>query len=208
MAINGEQVIKKGERILTICNTGQLATAGIGTAFGVCAYSHKNGKNIHVYACETRPLLQGGRLTAWELGREGIPHTLICDSMAGFLMQQKKIDRILVGADRIARNGDFANKIGSYSLAVLAHYHQIPYHVVAPYTTIDPHCANGAEIEVEERNPDEVRGLKMGQKELLWAPASSPVYNPAFDVTPNELVTSYFLDKGIFTAENLAKAYT
>lgn len=192
----GADLIASDENILTICNTGSLATAGIGTALGVIKTAHAQGKNIHVYACETRPLLQGGRLTAWELEQCGIPYTLICDSMAATLMHQGKINRILVGADRIAVNGDFANKIGTYSLAVLAQHHHIPFHVVAPYTTIDPTCQSGNCITIEQRAADEVRGIKGSFGNILWAPKNAPVYNPAFDVTPGDLVTSYILDTG------------
>lgn len=192
----GSDLIEPGEQILTICNTGSLATAGIGTALGVIKTAHAQGKQIHVYACETRPLLQGGRLTAWELEQSGIPYTLICDSMAAMLMRQGKIDRVLVGADRIAANGDFANKIGTYSLAVLARHHQIPFHVVAPYTTIDPACPTGAEIKIEQRTPDEVRGAAGSFGKVIWSPVNAPVYNPAFDMTPADLVTSYILDTG------------
>ncbi|HEY5259075.1 MAG TPA: S-methyl-5-thioribose-1-phosphate isomerase [Rhabdochlamydiaceae bacterium] len=195
----GAELIEPGERILTICNTGSLATAGIGTALGVIRTAHAQGKNIHVYACETRPLLQGGRLTAWELEHSGIPYTLICDSMAAMLMRQGKIDRVLVGADRIAANGDFANKIGTYSLAVLAHHHNVPFHVVAPYTTIDPACPNGEAIKIEQRAPDEVRGAAGSFGKVIWSPQGAPVYNPAFDMTPANLVTTYMLDTGSWT---------
>ena len=195
----GADLIEPGEQILTICNTGSLATAGIGTALGVIKTARHQGKRIHVYVCETRPLLQGGRLTTWELEQCGIPYTLICDSMAALLMRQGKIDRILVGADRIAINGDFANKIGTYSLAILAKYHQIPFHVVAPYTTIDPDCPNGEAITIEQRAPDEVRGAAGTFGKIIWSPVSTPVYNPAFDMTPADLVTSYILDTGSWT---------
>jgi methylthioribose-1-phosphate isomerase len=196
MAEAGADLIQEGENILTICNTGSLATAGLGTALGVIKMAHSQGKKIHVYACETRPLLQGGRLTAWELEQSGIPYTLICDSMAATLMQQGKINRVLVGADRIATNGDFANKIGTYSLAVLCDHHKIPFHVVAPYTTIDPKCPGGEAIVIEQRSPDEVRGSFGSFGKVIWSPKQAPVYNPAFDVTPAKLVTSYILDKG------------
>jgi methylthioribose-1-phosphate isomerase len=195
----GADLIAPNEQILTICNTGSLATAGIGTALGVIKTAHAQGKKIHVYACETRPLLQGGRLTAWELGQSSIPYTIICDSMAATLMRQGKIDRVLVGADRIAANGDFANKIGTYSLAVLARHHHIPFHVVAPYTTIDPTCPNGEAIKIEQRTPDEVRGAAGSFGKVIWSPPNAPVYNPAFDMTPANLVTSYILDTGSWT---------
>lgn len=201
----GAELIEDGENILTVCNTGSLATAGIGTALGVIKTAHAQGKKIHVYACETRPLLQGGRLTAWELQESGIPYTLICDNMAATLMQQRKIDRVLVGADRIAANGDFANKIGTYSAAVLAHYHGIPFHVVAPYTTIDPNCPNGASIQIEERSPEEVRGAMGSFGKVCWSPKNAPVYNPAFDVTPASLVTSYILDRGSLSLETFLR---
>ena len=197
----GAALIQTQENILTVCNTGSLATAGIGTALGVIRTAHAQGKKIHVYACETRPLLQGGRLTAWELQESGIPYTLICDNMAATLMQQGKIDRVLVGADRIAANGDFANKIGTYSAAVLAHHHRIPFHVVAPYTTIDPRCPDGKSIKIEERSPDEVRGAAGSFGKVCWSPKNAPVYNPAFDVTPAALVTSYILNTGSLSLE-------
>ncbi|MBS0604755.1 MAG: S-methyl-5-thioribose-1-phosphate isomerase [Verrucomicrobia bacterium] len=206
MGAAGAELIQPGERILTYCNTGSLATAGIGTALGVIKTAHALGKKIHVYACETRPLLQGGRLTAWELERSGIPYTLICDNMAATLMQQGKIDRVLVGADRIAANGDFANKIGTYSVAVLAHHHGIPFHVVAPYTTIDPYCQDGEHIKIEERSPDEVKGASGSFGSVRWSPLNATVYNPAFDVTPASLVASYILDKGSLSLEEFYKA--
>ncbi len=199
MATAGAALVQPEENILTYCNTGGLATAGIGTALGVIKKAHQQGKNIHVYACETRPLLQGGRLTAWELEQNGIPYTLICDNMAASLMRAGKVDRVLVGADRIAANGDFANKIGTYSVAVLAKHHGIPFHVVAPYTTIDAQCPNGEAIQIEERAAHEVRGFGS----LTWSPRHAPVFNPAFDMTPAVLVTSYILDKGVLPAESI-----
>ncbi|RCK95341.1 S-methyl-5-thioribose-1-phosphate isomerase, partial [Klebsiella pneumoniae] len=139
----GSALVKPGSRLLTHCNTGGLATAGVGTALGVIALAHRQGKVTNVWVDETRPLLQGGRLTAWELGELGVPYQLIADSMAASLMAQGQVDAVWVGADRIAANGDVANKIGTYSLAVLAHYHQIPFYVAAPQTTLDRHCPNG-----------------------------------------------------------------
>lgn len=201
----GADLIEPGEGILTICNTGSLATAGIGTALGVIKTAYNQGTPLHVYVCETRPLLQGARLTAWELEQSGIPYTLICDHMAGMLMRQGKIDRVLVGADRIAANGDFANKIGTYSLAVLAHHHQVPFHVVAPYTTIDPTCSDGESIQIEQRTPEEVRGATGSFGKVIWSPLHAPVYNPAFDMTPAEFVTSYILDTGIWTLSSFRK---
>ncbi|PRP74041.1 translation initiation factor eIF-2B alpha subunit [Planoprotostelium fungivorum] len=202
MSRHGASLIQNGENILTHCNTGSLATPGVGTALGVIREAHRQGKNIHVYVDETRPLLQGGRLTAYELKSEGIPFTIICDNMAGFLMSQKKIDRVLVGSDRIATNGDFANKIGTYSLAVLADYHKIPFHPVAPASTVDPDCSSGNEIPIEERNPAEVLGVS-GSQSVQWAPTGSNVYNPAFDVTPGHLVTSIILDTGVYDRQSI-----
>lgn len=200
MAKHGATLIPPNATLMTYCNTGSLATAGVGTALGVIKYAFAQQQVKHVYPCETRPLLQGGRLTAWELVKAQIPHTLICDNMAAMVMEQGKIDAILVGADRIARNGDVANKIGTYSLAVLAKYHKIPFYVVAPYTTLDPQCKSGKEIEIELRAASEVKGA-LGK--VTWAPEHSQVYNPSFDVTPHELVTQYILDNGLFTPSTL-----
>ena len=154
----GSALVKPGSRLLTHCNTGGLATAGVGTALGVIALAHRQGKVASVWVDETRPLLQGGRLTAWELGELGVPYQLITDSMAASLMAQGQVDAVWVGADRIAANGDVANKIGTYSLAVLAHYHQIPFYVAAPQTTLDRHCPNGAAIPIEQRGGGSDRG--------------------------------------------------
>ncbi|HPI40991.1 MAG TPA: S-methyl-5-thioribose-1-phosphate isomerase [Pseudobdellovibrionaceae bacterium] len=181
MADKGSLLIQDGDQILTHCNTGGLATVGRGTALGVIHKAHTQNKKIHVWVDETRPLFQGSRLTAWELNHLRIPHTLICDNMAASLMAQGKVHKIFVGADRIARNGDAANKIGTYSLAVLAKYHQIPFYVVAPQTTLDPHCATGKDIPIELRDSSEVL-LDRGSPETA-------TYNPAFDVTPNSLIT-------------------
>ncbi|MGZ3690948.1 MAG: S-methyl-5-thioribose-1-phosphate isomerase, partial [Pseudobdellovibrio sp.] len=194
MAANGATLINDGDQILTHCNTGGLATAGVGTALGVIRKAHEQGKKIHVYVDETRPLLQGGRLTAWELSKLNIPCTLITDNMAAHLMSLKKINKAIVGSDRIAVNGDFANKIGTYSVAVNCHYHQIPFYVAAPYTTVDPECANGSQIPIEQRNKKEVQGYG----ELLWAPHEVAVYNPSFDVTPHKLVSAWILDKKVY----------
>ena len=202
---HGADLIDKGDRILTHCNTGGLATAGRGTALGVIQTAHEQGKKIHVFVDETRPLLQGGRLTTWELEKLGIPHTLICDSMAASLMALKKIDKIIVGADRIAVNGDFANKVGTYSLAVNAHYHQVPFYVAAPYTTIDKACENGAGIPIEQRVEEEVRGVKGAFGEIQWALGKGDVYNPAFDVTPCELVSTWILDRKNVSSDDVKK---
>ncbi len=190
---NGRELIPDGARILTHCNAGALATAGYGTALGVIRAACEEGKKIHVYVDETRPVLQGARLTAWELMRGGIPCTLITDSMAGFLMQQGKVDLVIVGADRIAANGDAANKIGTYALAVLAHAHSIPFYIAAPLSTIDAALPDGGAIPIEERNPDEVTHIGG----VRTAPAGIAVWNPAFDVTPNALITAIITEAGI-----------
>ena len=199
MAEHGAALIQDGEHLLTHCNTGGLATAGIGTALGVIRRAHEQGKRLHVYADETRPLLQGGRLTAWELQRLGIPATLITDSMAALLLRDGKIQRVLVGSDRVAANGDFANKVGTYGLAVQAHFHGVPFHPVAPFSTVDLACPNGAAIPIELRDAAEVRGFGS----LRWAPEGMPAWNPSFDVTPVDLVTSLVLDRGVYTAAEL-----
>lgn len=203
MAELGASLVQHGENIATHCNTGALATPGVGTALGVIRLAHRAGKGIHVWVDETRPLLQGGRLTAFELHSENIPHTLICDNMIASLMREGKVQRVFVGADRIAANGDFANKIGTYGLAVIARHHGVPFHVVAPVSTVDVETPDGAHIEIEQRSPDEVRGASGAFGKVRWAPAGSPVFNPAFDVTPAELVTSLILDTGIYTTEQL-----
>lgn len=199
MSQYGADLIQSGDSILTHCNTGGLATAGIGTALGVIRKAHEQGKIIHVYVDETRPLLQGGRLTTWELKKLNIPYTLITDNMAGHLMALGKIQKVMVGCDRIAANGDFANKIGTYSVAVLAQYHKIPFYVVGPYTTLDWECASGDQIPIEERKPKEVLGVEGFFGAIQWAAEGSAVYNPAFDVTPAQLVSRWILDFGVFT---------
>lgn len=203
MAKNGAALLGKGERILTHCNTGGLATVGIGTALGVVIEGARQGKAPFVYVDETRPLLQGGRLTTWELEQNKIPYTLICDNMAAYLMQLGKIDRVLVGSDRIATNGDFANKVGTYSVAVNAKFHGVPFYVVAPRTTVDTKCANGSGIPVEERSAHEVRGARGAFGNVEWAASTAQVWNPAFDVTPEALVTAWILDDGVFTREDV-----
>jgi len=186
MSERGASLISDGDSLLTHCNAGGLVAAGIGTALGVIRRAHEQGKRIHVFVDETRPLLQGARITAWELSKLGIDYTLICDNMAASLMAQRKIQKVFVGADRIAQNGDVANKIGTYGVAVLAHHHGIPFYVVAPRTTFDASCPSGRDIPIEQRAADEVRAGK--------SPATSKVYNPAFDVTPRELITGIVLD--------------
>lgn len=204
MGEHGNALIPDKACILTHCNAGALATVDYGTALGVVRAAHESGKNIHVYADETRPFLQGARLTTWELQQDGIPVTLIADNMAGFLMQQGKIDLVIVGADRIAANGDTANKIGTYSVAVLAQAHGIPFYVAAPTSTVDLKVPSGQEIPIEERSPKEIREV-FG---VPIAPADVAVYNPAFDVTPAKYITGIITEKGIVTppyAVNLLK---
>jgi len=203
MAKNGAALLNANEKILTHCNTGGLATVGVGTALGVVIEAARQGKKPQVYVDETRPLLQGGRLTTWELACNKIPYTLICDNMAAYLMQMGKVDRVLVGSDRIALNGDFANKIGTYGLAVNCKFHNVPFYVVAPRTTVDEKCANGAGIPVEERSAFEVRGVRGAFGTVEWAPSAADVWNPAFDVTPEALVTAWILDDGVYSREDI-----
>jgi len=201
---NGAALVADGARILTHCNAGALATGGHGTALGVVRSARDDGKRVSVVATETRPYLQGARLTAWEMVQEGIPVTLITDSMAGHLMQRGAIDLVVVGADRIAANGDVANKIGTYTLAVLAARHRIPFYVAAPRSTIDSKVAEGNAIPIEERSAGEVTGFR-GER---WAPEGVAVTNPAFDVTPAELVTGLVTERGVVspvTAEGVRR---
>ncbi|MCM8785299.1 MAG: S-methyl-5-thioribose-1-phosphate isomerase [Candidatus Omnitrophica bacterium] len=193
IGIYGNKLIKNNMSILTHCNAGGLATTGFGTALAPIYIAKQKGKNIHVYVDETRPVLQGARLTAWELEKNRIPYTIISDNMAGYLMSKKKIDIVIVGADRIAKNGDTANKIGTYSLAVLASFHKIPFYVAAPISTFDFNIENGAEIPIEERNEDEIKKIN-GE---YICPKDARVFNPAFDVTPNYLITGFITEKGI-----------
>lgn len=191
---NGSELIPEGANILTICNTGSLATSGHGTALGVIRTAHELGKGIHVFACETRPRQQGLRLTAYELSKERIPFHAIADGAAGSLMRAGKIDCVIAGADRIAANGDTANKIGTYSLAVLAAYHKIPFYIAAPSSTFDPTLATGDLIPIEERSPEElthIEGVGVG-------PEGCSVYNPAFDVTPGNLIEAIITESGVF----------
>ena len=190
----GAALMPEGARIMTHCNTGALATAGHGTALGVIRSS--KSKSVSVIACETRPYLQGARLTAWECVQEGIPCTLITDSMAGHLMSRGEVDVVVVGADRIAANGDVANKIGTYPLAVLARRHGIPFYVAAPLSTFDAAIPDGSQIPIEERAADEVTGYRG----MRWAPQGIAVRNPAFDITPAELVTGIICEKGVVLA--------
>ncbi|MCA9401427.1 MAG: S-methyl-5-thioribose-1-phosphate isomerase [Candidatus Omnitrophica bacterium] len=194
MGRHGAGIISQGGTYLTVCNAGALATVDYGTALGVFYAAKAQKKSFTVYSCETRPLLQGARLTCWELKRAKIPVTLICDNMAATLFQQKKINAVFTGADRIAANGDAANKIGTYNLAVLAKYHKIPFYVVAPLSTFDMKIKSGKEIPIEERSPDEVTHIR---GKIVIAPKGINVYNPAFDVTPNNLITGIVTEKGI-----------
>ena len=191
---HGSALIPDNASILTHCNTGALATGGEGTAQSVITTAHRQGKSIKVYVDETRPLLQGARLTTWELKKADIDVTLITDGMGAFLMQQKKVDLVIVGADRIAANGDIANKIGTYNLAVSAHHHNIPFYVAAPGTTIDSSISSGEHIIIEERNATEVTET-FGKR---IAPDNIKVYSPAFDITPATLITSIITERGVF----------
>ena len=199
---NGNGIVNRGDTILTHCNAGSLATGGYGTALGVIRAAHAAGKSIRVFADETRPVLQGGRLTAWELLQDRIDVTLITDSMAGHLMKTGKINTCIVGADRIAANGDTANKIGTYSVAVLAGFHRIPFYVAAPLSTIDFTLSGGDQIPIEERSPEEVRTL-LGKLQI--APKTVKVFNPAFDVTPASLISGIITEKGIFKPGELTR---
>ena len=206
MGHRGAALIRDGQNVMTICNAGALATVDYGTALGVFYAAREKGKTFAVYACETRPLLQGARLTAWELMRGKINTTLICDNMAATVMRDKNIAAVFTGADRIAANGDTANKIGTYSLAVLARYHKIPFYVVAPQSTFDLTLQSGREIPIEERDASEVRGFG-GQPA---APRRVKVFNPAFDVTGHHLITAIITEHGIIRppfTRNIVRAF-
>ena len=190
---NGAELISDGDTILTHCNAGALSTGGIGTALAVIYAAKKQGKKVSVYADETRPLLQGARLTSWELMQEGVDVTLITDNMAAMVMRQGKIDKVIVGTDRVAKNGDVANKIGTYGVAVLAKEHSIPFYVALPYSTFDNDIPTGDDIPIEERDPSEITDWGGVQT----APRGVKVYSPAFDITPRELVTAYITDQGV-----------
>lgn len=191
----GARLIGNASRVLTHCNAGALATAGYGTALGVIRAMKEAGKNIEVLVDETRPFLQGARLTAWELKKDRIPVTLLTDSMVGYLMRKGKVDAVIVGCDRIAANGDVANKIGTYAIAVLAERHHIPFYVAAPTSSIDLQCPSGSEIPIEQRNPREVSHIFNRQ----IAPRGVRIWNPAFDVTDHELVSAIITEKGVIT---------
>ncbi len=205
MGRHGADLIPQGATVLTHCNAGGLATGGYGTALGVIFACHEQGKGVQVLVDETRPLLQGARLTTFELRQAGVPHTLITDNMAGAMMKQGRVSAVVVGADRICANGDVANKIGTYSVAVLAHYHNIPFYVAAPFSTIDLKLDCGDRIKIEERAADEVTGFAGTPS----APHGTAVANPAFDVTPAELVTALITERGVLRPpyrESLARA--
>jgi len=195
---NGAALLADGEAILTHCNAGGLATADYGTALAVIFTAYEAGKRLRVFADETRPLLQGARLTAWELQRRGIPVTLICDSMAAQVMKEGKVQKVIVGADRIAANGDTANKIGTYGVALVARAHSIPFYVAAPSSTFDLSIADGSQIPIEERAASEITH-GFGRQ---TAPSGIDVYNPAFDVTPAELITGIITEKGVIQPVN------
>lgn len=206
MGRHGAELVPPQAKILTHCNAGALATGDYGTALGVIRAAHEQGKLDMVWVDETRPFLQGARLTAWELMQDKIPCRLICDNMAGFLMKQGRIDLAVTGADRITANGHVANKIGTYSVATLCKVHNIPFYVAAPYSTIDPKLHDGNDIVIEERHPDEMTTLA-GKR---IAPEGVSVYNPAFDVTPPELITAIITERGVFRppyAQTLAQAF-
>jgi methylthioribose-1-phosphate isomerase len=198
---NGQKFIKDGSGVLTHCNAGALATAGQGTALSLMFEAHKNGKKFKVYADETRPLLQGARLTAWELMQAGIDITLICDNMAGWLMKQGKVNAVITGADRIAANGDAANKIGTYSVSILAREHDVPFYIAAPSSTFDLSIKSGAEIPIEQRSADEVASF--GEKRT--APEGIAIYNPAFDVTEAKDIAAIITERGVIEIPNADK---
>ncbi len=201
MGAFGAALLPDGARVLTHCNAGALATAGWGTALGVLRSAVEAGKKISVIADETRPFLQGARLTAWEMVQENIPVTLITDNMAGYMMAQGEVDAVVVGTDRVAANGDVANKIGTYMVAVLARRHNIPFYVACPLSTIDMSIASGASIPIEERSADEVKGFR----DTHWAAEGVTIRNPAFDVTPAELVTGLITERGVILCPDAPK---
>ena len=195
IGFHGAKLFKNNDKVLTLCNAGILATIDYGTALGVIYRAKEENKRIKVFACETRPLLQGARLTTWELKRKGIDVTLICDNMAAVLMKEGRIDKVITGADRIASNGDAANKIGTYSLAVLCKHHQIPFYIAAPFSTFDLSLKTGKDIIIEQRPAAEVTDLFF-KKPI--APKGISVFNPAFDITPHELISAFITEQGVF----------
>lgn len=198
---HGAELLRDGARVLTHCNAGALATASHGTALGVIRSAVEAGKKISVIADETRPFLQGARLTAWEMVQEKIPVTLITDNMAGFMMSRGEVDAVVVGTDRVAANGDVANKIGTYMVAVLAQRHRIPFYVACPLSTIDMSIASGVDIPIEERHADEVKGFR----DFHWAAEGVQIRNPSFDITPAELVTALITEKGVIYQPDVGK---
>ncbi|MCK4688769.1 MAG: S-methyl-5-thioribose-1-phosphate isomerase, partial [Candidatus Marinimicrobia bacterium] len=194
IAEHGYKLLPEKVNVITYCNTGGLATGGLGTALGIIIKAFQKGKDIHVYVSETRPLLQGARLTAWELSKEKVPFTLCTDNMTAYIMTNKNINAVIVGADRIAANGDTANKIGTYSLAILAKFHKIPFYVAAPTSTIDPTIPSGKDIVIEQRSGLEVTNF-LGK---YIAPKNCPAISPAFDVTPANFITRIITEKGVF----------
>ncbi len=190
---HGRVELPRAERILTVCNAGRLATAGMGTALAVVYAKAEAGEPVEVFACETRPLLQGARLTAWELADAGIPVTVLPDGAAPALLASGRVDAVITGCDRVAANGDTANKIGTYSLAVAAHHHDVPFYIAGPRSTLDPNTATGAEIEIEQRDGGEVRAV-------AGLDVTTAVWNPAFDVTPADLITGFITDAGVLHA--------
>jgi len=197
----GAELLRDGAHVLTHCNAGALATAGHGTALGIIRSAVEAGKKISVIADETRPFLQGARLTAWEMVQEKIPVTLITDNTAGFMMSRGEVDAVVVGTDRVAANGDVANKIGTYMVAVLAQRHHIPFYVACPLSTIDMSIASGMDIPIEERHPDEVKGFR----DFHWAAQGVQIRNPSFDITPAELVTALITEKGVIHQPDVKK---
>lgn len=200
LAQYGASLMADGDGVLTHCNAGALATVGVGTALGVLTAGFNNHKSIRLFLDETRPLLQGARLSSWELSQQAIPHTLICDNMAAKLIASGQIQKIFVGADRIALNGDTANKVGTYGLAIVAQHHGVPFYIVAPRSTIDRHCRNGNDIPIEMRPNDELDLYSVVKRQ------SDPyvrAWNPSFDVTPVELITGIILETGIYTQETM-----
>jgi methylthioribose-1-phosphate isomerase len=204
LGAHGAELLRDGARVLTHCNAGALATAGHGTALGVIRSAVEAGKKISVIVDETRPFLQGARLTAWEMVQEKIPVTLITDNMAGFMMSRGEVDAVVVGTDRVAANGDVANKIGTYMVAVLAQRHHIPFYVACPLSTIDMSIVSGVDIPIEERHADEVKGFR----DFHWAAQGVQIRNPSFDITPAELVTALITEKGVIRQPDAGKLRT
>jgi methylthioribose-1-phosphate isomerase len=203
IAENGAALVCQGDGIIHHCNTGGLATAGIGTALGIIKRAHEQGKRIHVFVDETRPLLQGARLTVWELEKLGVPYSLIIDSISAVYMERGEIQKAFVGADRIALNGDVANKAGTFNLAIVCRHFGVPFYVAAPITTLDPYAYAGASIPIEERDAEEVRGYQGPGEKIFWSSKNCCVRNPAFDLTPNALVTAIVTDVGVYSGREI-----